>query len=149
MPEAVAARCSTNQEIAAFAAFTVPGAITTCNALAGAQRPTRSPASGRVRDRQRSRLCCIWTGPFRYGTICGMDPKADTDLVAVARAYYAVLNAGGRDFNAYTAAMKIYLERHPHADDTEARRIVAALIAEASRPGLIWPMAPGWRGGRP
>jgi hypothetical protein len=33
MPEAVATCCSANQEIAAFAGFTGPGAITTCNDL--------------------------------------------------------------------------------------------------------------------
>jgi hypothetical protein len=39
--------------------------------------------------------------------------ETDTDLVAVARAYFTVLNRGGRNYHAYMAAMKVYLDRHP------------------------------------
>jgi hypothetical protein len=65
--------------------------------------------------------------------------EAETDLVAVARAYFTVLNSGGRNYQAYMAAMKLYLRRHPQVADAEARRDVSALIEEASRIGLIGP----------
>jgi hypothetical protein len=65
--------------------------------------------------------------------------ETDTDLVAVARAYFTVLNRDGRNYQAYMAAMKMYLDRHPLAADAEARRNVAVLIEEASRIGLTGP----------
>jgi hypothetical protein len=65
--------------------------------------------------------------------------ETDTDLVAVARAYFTVLNRGGRNYHAYMAAMKVYLDRHPLAADAEARQNVAVLIEEASRIGLTGP----------
>ena len=79
--------------------------------LAGAQRSTRIPGK-----RQGA-------GPATVSPLLHLDPsiemrqhrgmEGETDLVAVARAYFAVLNGGGRNYEAYMAAMKVYLKRRP------------------------------------
>jgi len=69
-----------------------------------------------------------------------------TDLEAIADCYYCHLLEGQHEVVAREAAVDLYLERHPGA--IGADRVVAQLIAEASGAGLMWPLEPGWRGGR-
>jgi hypothetical protein len=69
-----------------------------------------------------------------------------TDLEAIADCYYCHLLEGQTELVAREAAMDLYPEWHP--DATNAEHIVNRLIHEASGVGLMWPMKPGWRGGR-
>lgn len=84
------------------------------------------------------------------GAAVAFDPNMETDLHAVARAYRAVREAGDLDDPAYRAAFRVYCVIHPGAEtDLTASRRVAMLIKPASQKGLLWPLAPGWRGGNP